>query len=237
MDSGSYTYTTKGKDRYIMPKSGKHTETVIFLHGLGDSADGGWFDYFFSVHSTPCLATTKTILLNAPNATVTINMGAKMASWFDIRDLNPKPETFEASTGIDEVIKNTERIHAVLKEEIEALGGDSTRVILSGFSQGAMMSLYAGLGFEKTLGGIIGWSGYLFPITIVHEANAKTPLLLANGMSDPLINCALSDLSYKKLDTEKHSVVRIKEAGLGHTINDNISKKTAIFMRKVFNKE
>lgn len=40
-------YTTKGQDIYVTPKEGKHTETLVWMHGLGDTAEG-WFDVFYS---------------------------------------------------------------------------------------------------------------------------------------------------------------------------------------------
>jgi Phospholipase/Carboxylesterase. len=54
MESKSYKVENKNKDIYITPKDGKHTETMIFMHGLGDTA-AGWLDVFVSDDMTPCL--------------------------------------------------------------------------------------------------------------------------------------------------------------------------------------
>lgn len=53
---------------------------LIKNKGLGDSAEG--FEDFFDSSSSPCLPTTKVVLLTAPIKPVTINFGMKMPSWY-----------------------------------------------------------------------------------------------------------------------------------------------------------
>lgn len=233
MHSNKLTHLTKGLDIYITPSSGKHTETLIFLHGLGDTAKG-WFSFFSDINTTPCLPTTKVVLLTAPSTPVTANRGAKMPSWYDIKTFGAHPDQFEDAIGVDSIRENAKRIKAVIDEEVEALGGDSKRVIIGGFSQGCGMSLHTGLEYEKPLGGIIGYSGYLFPITKINEANERTPIFLSHGLSDQMVTISVADASLKSLDMERHQVVRLKEKELGHSVNDNILKETAKFIRKIF---
>lgn len=78
-----YNLIRKGSDVYLNPK-GQHTHTLVFMHGLGDTADG-YIDLFMD-KSSPTPATMKIVLLTAPTRAVTINMGMKMPSWFDFRD-------------------------------------------------------------------------------------------------------------------------------------------------------
>jgi len=236
MQSHSYTHTVKGQDVYIIPSHGLHKETLIFLHGLGDTAQGGWKDFFTSKSQSPCFETTKVVMLTAPTAPVTIAMGMKITSWYDIKNLIPDPNKFAESVCLKEVAKSTERVRAVIKEEIEEIG-DSKRVYLCGFSQGCALALEAGLGYEKTLGGIIGWSGFMFPVTKASEANEKTPLFIANGLDDPTVPFMLADISYKKLEGTKHPIVRLKEKGCGHIINENIAKETKNWLSKLFGNE
>ena len=70
--SSNYNVEKKNQDIYITPKDGNHTETLIFMHGLGDTAEG-WFDVFVDPRKSFCLPTTKVVLLTAPVAPVTIN--------------------------------------------------------------------------------------------------------------------------------------------------------------------
>jgi len=61
---------------------GKHTATVIFAHGLGDTA-AGWSPLAQSLRSK--YKHIKWVLPTAPTQPVSINMGMKMNSWFDIQ--------------------------------------------------------------------------------------------------------------------------------------------------------
>lgn len=54
---------------------------MIFLHGLGDSAEG-FLDAFSYQHWVP--QNCRVILPTAPNVPVTMNNEFKMNSWFDI---------------------------------------------------------------------------------------------------------------------------------------------------------
>mmetsp|Transcript_18310 Transcript_18310/g.2528 ORF Transcript_18310/g.2528 Transcript_18310/m.2528 type:complete len:97 (+) Transcript_18310:31-321(+) len=83
---------TKGEHIYLNPKGG-HTHTLIFMHGLGDTA-AGYLD-IFTGHMNPVSATTRVVLLTAPIRTVTVNMGMQMTSWFDFKDFVVTESNFE----------------------------------------------------------------------------------------------------------------------------------------------
>ena len=66
---------------YIQPKS-EHTHTLIFLHGLGDSAEG--FEPVFEEGGPLNFPNLKVVLPTAPKKPVSMNNGYAMNSWFDI---------------------------------------------------------------------------------------------------------------------------------------------------------
>ena len=74
---------------YLTPKS-EHKYSLIFLHGLGDSAMG-FFDVFsdpqnqFNLTPPNC----RIVLPTAPVQPVTLNQGYEMNSWFDVFNLSP----------------------------------------------------------------------------------------------------------------------------------------------------
>lgn len=173
-------------------------------------------------------------MLTAPIAKVSVNFGMSMPSWYDIKSFVPKDfETkFEAVTGIDEIKSNSERIRKVMEEEIKALGGDATRLFLGGFSQGASLALHNGLSYETRLGGIMVYSGFLFPISQQGEENKKTPIFISHGKADPLIKFEMADKSYQALDVEAHGIVRISEDGLQHSVSNNILAKSKEWFAK-----
>ncbi len=65
----------------IQPKS-EHTHTLIFLHGLGDSAEG--FKSVFEEGGPLNFPNLKVVLPTAPKKPVSMNNGYTMNSWFDI---------------------------------------------------------------------------------------------------------------------------------------------------------
>lgn len=75
---------------------------------------------------------TKVVTPNAGNNAVSCNHGMKMPSWFDIVNLNER--LLEDSC--DGLQASVERITKILDRELALVGGDGSRIILGGFSQG-----------------------------------------------------------------------------------------------------
>ena len=73
------------KDLTLTPK-GKHMFTVIWLHGLGDSAYG-WLPYFQNAETNPFPASAKIVLPTAPMIKITLNQGFPMNAWADIKKM------------------------------------------------------------------------------------------------------------------------------------------------------
>lgn len=90
------------------------------MHGLGDSAEG--FAPLFQQHSD-ILPNCKYVLLTAPTRAVTLNMGMRMTSWYDIRTLGAREMN-------EEVLDSAEIISRVLQEESKSC----ENVYLGGFS-------------------------------------------------------------------------------------------------------
>jgi len=235
MDSLKLKYVRKDQDIIITPKDKPHTETIIFLHGLGDTADG-WFSLFYSKQS-PVRDTTKVVLLTAPKAPVSINFGMTTTSWYDIKSISIDESTFTKTHGLEEIKTNTKRVVTVLENEIKELNGDSKKVFIGGFSQGCCLALYAGLSFNQTLGGIVGLSGYFFPITEINKANEMTPILLTHGLDDPLIPYEASQLSYKKIMGGERKIRTLWVPQLEHGINEKVIKEFKTFFNSCFDEK
>ncbi len=75
------------KEHIVLTPDGKaHTHTLIWLHGLGDSAQG-FVGLFLTPQVTPVSSTTKVVLPTAPTRPVSLNGGAPCTSWYDIKSL------------------------------------------------------------------------------------------------------------------------------------------------------
>ena len=68
----------------IIPLNNKYDNTLIWLHGLGDSGEG-YVDIFLDRELDFMGENSKIVLLNAKDQKVTINNGMSMPSWYDIK--------------------------------------------------------------------------------------------------------------------------------------------------------
>lgn len=176
--------------------------TVMLMHGLG--ADGSDFAPIVP-ELEPVLAAVgpvRFVFPNAPQRPVTINSGYVMPAWYDI--LGPGRPEDEAGLRASRV-----QIEALIVRE-KARGVAASRLVLAGFSQGCAMALLTGLRHEETLAGIVGLSGYL-PLAGLtaaerHAANQRTPIFLAHGTRDPIVNLPRAEYARDTL------------AGLGHAV-------------------
>ena len=180
--------------------SKEHQWTVIWLHGLG--ADG---NDFVPVARAMGLENVRYVFPNAPIATVTLNHGMQMRSWYDIKSL----EVVADRESYDDVLRSAEALDALILDEGKRLGG-TDKIFLAGFSQGGAMTYHHGLRSNHPLAGLICWSTYIVsPERLEAEmtATGKTlPLFAAHGSYDPVVKYARGQDSYdlvKKLSPER----------------------------------
>ncbi|EMD40368.1 hypothetical protein CERSUDRAFT_110964 [Gelatoporia subvermispora B] len=162
----------------------KHTATVIFVHGLGDSGYG-WKPVADMFKTDPAFHNVKWVLPHAPPMKVTANMGMEMPSWFDIYDFKPNTPDDEAG-----MLRTVHLLNQLITNEIDA-GIPASRILLGGFSQGGAMSVVTGLTTERKLAGIVALSAWL-PLkdklkAMVSDHYKSVPIFWGHGKEDPLI--------------------------------------------------
>jgi len=159
----------------------KHTATVIFLHGLGDTGHG-WLEAL----KEKKLPHVKYMCPNATPAPVTLNFGMRMPSWFDIKSLSFLGDEDEA--GIN---ASTQMVMKLIEEEMKS-GISSERIVVGGFSQGGSVALNTLQTSEHKLGGCIGMSTFLSLhgkfAKITKKVNQETPVFLGHGNDDPVVS-------------------------------------------------
>ena len=85
------------------------------MHGLGDCANS-FVDIFINPSKTsPFPVNTKVILLNAPQAPVTLNFGMVMSCWYDIKAIG---HDVKDAYSKDDVKKNSAVIRDLMEKEI-----------------------------------------------------------------------------------------------------------------------
>ncbi len=206
-----YEIVSKDNDIILEPKSGVPRATLIFLHGLGDSAQDR-FQTFLEEQLFP--SDTRIILLTAPMAPVTVHYGKVMNSWFDIHPPN-QPRKYNH----DDVVQNQKRILETIDEEIKYYNDNPSKVFLGGFSQGAAMSMHIGLEHKRRLGGVIAASGFLLHETELIQKDLD--LLIIHGKEDEIIPLPLAQVSYMRALKLPNVTYKILD-GLTHTINMDV---------------
>ncbi|KAI8901616.1 acyl-protein thioesterase-like protein 1,2 [Globomyces pollinis-pini] len=210
----------------VVNSKAKHTATVIFLHGLGDTGSG-WEGIGHML--SPALPFTKFIFPNAPVKPVTLNFGAQMPAWYDIISLD-RENAKEDEPGM---LHTVEQINGLIKAEIDA-GIPSDRIILGGFSQGGAMTLLTGLTTTHKLAGLVCLSGYL-PLaakmdTLQKTTNKATPIFMGHGTADQVVNYQWARLSEERLKSLGYNVDFKSYAGMEHSANDTEFKDLLEFL-------
>jgi len=162
-----------------IPADGKHSATVIFLHGLGQNGNR-WVQKFQSIR----IPYIKYVLPTAPIIPVTWQNGNDKPAWFNVKNLYQYDED---ERGITNAVRS---IHTMIRDEIDS-GVASNRIILVGFSQGGGLALHSGLTFDQPLAALVGLSCRLpLPKRILSERRLnilqQTPILHCHGDADKL---------------------------------------------------
>lgn len=189
------------------------TATLIILHGLG--ADGNDFVPIAQELELDALGAMRFIFPHAPVMPVTINNGHAMRAWYDI--LGTEAQGLQDEAGLR---RSREVIEALIEREKQR-GIPAERIVLAGFSQGCAMALLTGLRHRERLAGIVGLSGYLpLPAHTAAErtqANAATPIFLAHGWQDEVIEFQRARDSAEAL-RELGYAVDWHEYPIGHSV-------------------
>lgn len=170
-------------EKIIVNPASKATSCVIWLHGLGDSGAG--FSPIVSALQLPQDHQIRFIFPHAPEQAVTINQGAVMRSWYDIKSMD-----LHNRADITGVMESEQRLHALIQEQIDS-GIAADKIVLAGFSQGGVISLFSGLRYSQKLAGILAMSCYLpnpeaLP-TELSAVNQQTPILQHHGEQDEVV--------------------------------------------------
>ena len=201
---------------------------VIWLHGLGDSGAG-----FAPV--VPALGLgndhcIRFVFPHAPEQAVTINGGYVMRAWYDIKsmDLHDRADMVG--------VKQSEQAIIGLIEEQVALGISTDNIVLAGFSQGGVMSLYTGLRLPLKLAGIMALSCYLpsgdsLPDGI-SGVNQETPILQHHGIDDDVVPVTAGATAHELLN-KAGFITQWKTYPMAHNVLPEQLRDISIWLQQV----
>lgn len=190
----------------LPPRSGQTRRLMVLLHGYGsDGSDLIALGQYWS----PLLPDT---LFVSPNAPVACAINPAGYEWFPLQT-DRTISRVEGAPAAREVIVN------FLIDLWGQTGLKPKDTILVGFSQGAMMALYAGLSLDEPIAGIVAFSGALIPSPGVAEDRApRMPIAILHGDLDDVVDPDLSreavetltglgyEVSYHRSLTARHGI-------------------------------
>lgn len=185
----------------VRPAAGEPDGALVLIHGRGSDEH----DLF------PLLD-----LLDPARRLVGITPGGPLAlppggrHWYALGGIpTPEPETFLASARL-------------LADFVDALPFPADRVVIGGFSQGAVMSWATALGPGRPRpAAIVALSGFLPRVpgfTLDLGAVAGLPVAVAHGLLDPIIPASFGAEAARVMEAAGASLIHL-ETSVGHTVD------------------
>ena len=204
-------------------QSKKIKSLVVFVHGYG--ADGADLLSISSVLSNHFPDT----LFVAPDAPTKCQMSPFGFQWFPIPSMDGSSEM----VAMQELEKTSVLFNHWLDGLISDEKVDHRNVILFGFSQGTMLSLFMGPQRQVSLGGIIGFSGKLINIDVFRgKIKSRPPILLVHGDEDQVVSPSCLPEAFKELSALNFKVEKHISVGSGHGVAQDGLQKALVFLKR-----
>ena len=155
---------------------------------------------------------------------VTLNMGATMPAWFDIKGLNfsaDSMDTVQAQESVDYV-------HRLIGQQREQ-GIPAGRIVVGGFSMGGNVAAKACFSYPEPLAGCITLSTWVEPgISMPHK---NVPFFVGHGAADPMVPAQFGKSTFELLKSIGATDVTFREyPGMGHSACDQEFKDLRLFL-------
>lgn len=202
---------------------GPARQLVVLCHGVG--ADGNDL-----IELAPVLAQAlPEAAFVAPHAPEPYDMAPEFGrQWFSLADRTPA--LLEAG-----VRRAAPMLHAFLDAELARLDLPAAACALLGFSQGAMMVLYAGLRHAPPPRAVLAFSGAMPGIAgLAREITGRPPVLLVHGELDDVVPIERSRDAEQALRAAGVAVESLWCPGLGHGIDEAGLAAASGFLRRAF---
>ncbi len=207
--------------RWGPASGGTPQQLVVICHGIG--ADG---------HDLISLAPSwrqalPDAVFAAPDAPFVHDSGFGR-QWWSVADRSPP--VMEAGAR-----RSAPFLHRFIDDELARLALPPGAYALAGFSQGAMMVLFAGLRRPIPPRAILAYSGALVaPASLVPELANRAPVLLVHGEADDVVPAARSHDAEAALTAAGVPVKSVFIPGLGHGIDETGVSMGALFLQRWF---
>ena len=207
----------------LEPEKEKIESAIILLHGYGgDGKDISMLTLNWKRHMP------NTIFI-CPNGHEPCSINPTGFQWFDLTKDDP-----------NYILKEVYKAEKILNKFIEEIKNkyklDNNRIILSGFSQGCMMSINVGLTSEKAFKCIVGFSGKIINVEDLKIRKKNlTKTLLIHGDLDDIVSPTYLLEAKDFLLREKVEVEAELIKNCGHNIPIEASSIALNYILKKFN--
>ena len=190
----------------VKQKNDKPSYLMVMLHGYGSNG-------YDLISLAPYFQKDfPEIYFYSPNALEECELNNFGYQWFSLKDR--KEDTLRS-----EILKNSGKVVKIIKEKLSELQLDEQQLIILGFSQGTMISLFLALSNQLSPAAIIGFSGKLIIPENFNNKLIKFPVCLIHGTDDDILDHSsliFADNFLKENNIETN-ILTIE--GLGHTID------------------
>ena len=142
--------------------------------------------------------------------------------WFSLQNRDPH-------LVLDGVQRAQPISDSFITEQIETYNVAPEKVVLVGFSQGTMMSLYTAPRYPEQLGGVLGYSGAL----VGNIEGNKLPICLVHGEADDVVPLSSYRYARGKLIGAGYRVSGHTTPGLAHSIDQAGIDAGAVFLQDI----
>lgn len=200
---------------------GPAKQLIIFVHGYGANGEDliSLSRYYAQVAPDAAFI--------SPDAPYRCD-GAPMGfQWYDVWMKDPA-ERLAAIRSSGEVFDN------FVTGQLARHGLSEDKLVLIGFSQGTMMSLFTAPRRENAIAGIVGYSGRMESAdTLKAEIRSKPPVVMVHGDSDELLAVSEMETAAATLRDCGVEIDTHIRPGLGHGIDEEGIRVGLAFVQKV----
>jgi phospholipase/carboxylesterase len=204
----------------IQPSSGRAEYLVVFLHGVGASADS-----FLPVARAlaPALPHAELAVLDGLHP---FDGGPSGRQWFSVRGVTEQNRPARVRQAGAE-------ISSWIDSALAARGLGRERLVVVGFSQGAILAQWLVLHRQPAPMAIVALSGRLAEDSPPSPDMTSAPVLLVHGARDTVMPVGLVDEAARGLEARGARVQGRVLPGLGHGVDEAVLLETQRFLREV----
>lgn len=201
-------------------------QIVIMMHGVGSNGQD-----LMSIAPYWALKFPNTMFIS-PDAPFACDMAPpgypNSFQWFSLQDRDP-------DTMMDGVQNIFPILETFIDEKLEEFDVEPKNLILMGFSQGTMTSLYVAPRLKFPIGGVLGYSGALIWDGLTVESGLQNmPIHLIHGDADDVVPVEQWAAAKETLEQSGYTVTGYSTPGLGHTLDQDGVDSGAEFIQKIF---